>query len=51
MTTNANSIVQLIIQTKNGIINNANVSVKIIGHAKKIIVAILAHVYVRLVSI
>ena len=30
---------------------HVNVSVKIIVHAKKIIVEILAHIYVRMVSI
>ena len=50
---NANSIVQHVMQIKNGIIKPANVSVKSIAHAKKIIVivGILAHVFVRMVSI
>ena len=48
---NANSIVQYVIQTKNGIMSHVNVSVKIIVHAKKIIVGILAHVFVRMRSI
>ena len=49
---NANSIVQYAIQIKNGIIKNVNANVKIIIHAKKkIIVGIIAHVFVRIVSI
>ena len=45
----ANSIVQHVIRIKNGIIKHVNVNVKI--GAKKIIVGILAHVFVRIVSI
>ena len=48
---NANLIVQLAIQIKNGIIKPVNMSVKTIVHAKKIIVGILAHVLTRIVSI
>ena len=48
---NANSIVQRVIQIKNRIIIHFNVNVKIITHAKKIIVGILAHVFVRIASI
>ena len=51
MITNANSIVQHVIQIKNGIMEYVNVSVKIIKHAKKIIVGILAHARARTVSI
>ena len=51
MIVNANSTVYLAIQIKNGIMINANVSVKIIAHAKNIIVEILAHVFARMVSI
>ena len=47
---NRNSRVQNVIQIKNGIIKHVNVNVKIIS-VKKIIVAILAHVFVRTVSI
>ena len=47
---NRNSRVQHVIQIKNGIIKHVNVNVKIIS-VKKIIVAILAHVFVRTVSI
>ena len=43
--------VQYVIQTKNGIIKHVNMNVKIIVHAKKIIVRILAHVFVRIVSV
>ena len=48
---NANSIVQHVIQIKNGIIKHVNMNVKIIISAKKIKVGILAHVFVRIVSI
>ena len=48
---NANSIVRHIIKIKNGIIKYVNVNVKIIISAKKIIVEILAQVFVRIVSI
>ena len=46
---NANSIVQIAIQIKNEtkITKLANVDVKIIIRAKKIIVGILAHVFMR----
>ena len=46
---NANSIVQIAIQIKNGTKKTklANVDVKIIMRAKKIIVGILAHVFMR----
>ena len=42
---------QLAIQIKNGIIKYVNVNVKIIVRVKKIIIGILAHVFVRIVSI
>ena len=48
---NANSLVPHVIQTKNRIIKHINVDVKIIVSAKKITVGILAHVFVRTVSI
>ena len=52
MIANANSIIQLAIQTKNGIMKHFNESVKVIVHAKKnIIIGILTHVFVRMVSI
>ena len=44
---NANLTVQYVIQIKNGIIKHVSVSVK----KKKIIVEILAHVFVGMVSI
>ena len=50
MFANANSIVQLAIQTENGIMKHANVSVKIIIDAKNIIVEIVAHVFVKMAS-
>ena len=51
MIENANSIVQYVIQIKNGIIKHVNVNVKIIVSAKKIIAGIVAYVFVRIVSI
>ena len=42
---NENSIVQHLVQIKNGIITQVNVNVKNIMSAKKIIVAILACIY------
>ena len=51
MIVKANSIAQYVIQIKNGIIKHDNVNVKIIVLAKKIIVGILAHVFVRIVNI
>ena len=47
----ASSIVQHVIQNKNGTIKHVNVNVKIIVKAKEIIAEILAHVFVRIVSI
>ena len=44
MIVNANSIVQLAVQIKNGRIKHANVNVKIIISANKITVGILVHV-------
>ena len=41
---NPNSIVQYVIQIKNGIIRHVSVNVKIILHAKKIIVEILTYI-------
>ena len=51
MIANANSIVQLAFQIKNGIMKRVHVSVKVIVHARKIIVGILAHVFLKIVSI
>ena len=48
---NSNLIAQLVIQVKNGIMTNFNVSVKFITPAKKIIVGILAHIFMRAVGI
>ena len=48
---NVNSIVQHVIQIKNGIIKHVNVNIKIIIKAKKIIAGIPAHVLVRIASI
>ena len=51
MVVNTNSIVQHVIQIKNGIIKYLNVNVKISHMQKKVIVGILAHVFVRIASI
>ena len=51
MTANENSIVQHVIQIKNGIIKHVNVNVTIVVSPKKIMVGILAHVFVRIVRI
>ena len=48
---NGNSIVQHVVQIKNGIIKHVNVDVKTNISAKKIIVGILAHVFMSIVSI
>ena len=48
---NANSLVQHVVQIKNGIMKHVNVSVKIIAHAKKIITGILAHALVKIVNV
>ena len=46
-----NSIVEYVVQIKKGIIKHVNVNVKIIVNAKKIVVGILAHLFMRIVSI
>ena len=51
MIVNTNSIVQHVLQIKNGIMINAIGIVKSISHAEKIIVGILVHVFVRIVDI
>ena len=48
---NVNSIPQYVIQIKNRIIKHVNINVKTIVSSKKIIIAILAHVFPRIVSI
>ena len=50
MTVNA-IIVQHVYQNKNGVMKHVNVNVKIIVSTKKIIVGIVAHVFVRIASI
>ena len=47
---NANSIVQHVIQIKNGIIKHVNVNVKTIVSPKKIIAGILVHALLRTAS-
>ena len=47
----ANAILQHIIEIKNGIMGNANKSIKGIMRAKNIIVEILAHVFLKTVGI
>ena len=51
MQINANSIVQHVIQIKNGIMINANASVKRIVCSKEIIVGIPVHVFLRIEGI
>ena len=51
MIANSNPIVKLSIQSKNGIMKHVRESVKVIVHAKKIIVGILGHVFLRMASI
>ena len=51
MIVTANSIVQDVIQIKNGTIKHVNGNVKIIVRAKKIIVRILALVFVKILSV
>ena len=51
MIVNANSMVYHILRIKNGIMKQVNVSAKVIVHAKKIIVGILAHVFVKMMII
>ena len=51
MIANANSTVQLAVQIKNRKMKHVNVSVKLIVHAKTIIVGILGHVFVKMVSL
>ena len=45
------TVVQHVIQIKNEIIKHVIVNVKIIVNAKKVIIGILSHVFVRIVSI
>ena len=51
MILNANSIVQHLIQSKNGIIKHFNVNSKSIISVKKIIVGAIAHVFVKIANI
>ena len=51
MLLNTNSIVQHVIQIKNKVMKHASVNVKIIISAKKVIVGILAHVFLRIAII
>ena len=48
---NANSIVQYVIQIKNGLIKHVNGNVKIIESVKKIIVGIVRYVFGRIVRV
>ena len=50
MILNANSIVQHVIQIKNGVTKHVNGNVKIIKSAEKIIVEILVHVFARIAN-
>ena len=51
MTVNANSIVPYVIQIKNGVMKHVSVNVKIMVCPKKIIGEILAHGFVKTISI
>ena len=51
VTVKANSIVQYVTKIKNGITKHGNVNVKTTLRGKKVIVRILAHVFLRTVSI
>ena len=51
MTVNSNPIVQHVIQIKNGIMKHFKGNLKIIRSAKKIVVANLTHVFVRIACI
>ena len=50
MIVNANSTLQHVIQIKNGMIKHVNVNEKITLSAKKIIVGVLAHVFLTIES-
>ena len=50
MIVNANSTLQHVIQIKNGMIKHVNVNEKITLNAKKIIVGVLAHVFLTIES-
>ena len=50
MILNANSIVQHVIQIKNGVTKHVNGNVKIIINGKKMVVEILVHAFVRIAS-
>ena len=51
VTANANSIVQVAIEIKNGVMKHLNVNKKIIARANRIIVGIPAHAFKRIASI
>ena len=51
MIINPNSMIQHMIEIKNGLMTNVNMSVKNIALAKKIIAGILVHVFMSIVSI
>ena len=51
VTLNVNSVLQHVIQIKIAIMKHVNASVKIIVRVKRIIFGILAHVFVKMVSI
>ena len=51
VTLNVNSVVQHVIQIKIAIMKHVNARVKIIVRVKRIIFGILAHVFVKMVSI
>ena len=51
MVVNENLVKQHVIQIKNAIMIHVNASGKCTAHAKNIIVGIMAHVFVRIVSV
>ena len=51
MISNANSIVQHVIQIKSGIIVNFNVSAESVAYVKKNKAEIVAHVFMRMLNI
>ena len=51
MIVNTNSIVQHVIQNKNGVIKHVSVNIKVVISVKKTIHGIVAHVFVEMKSI
>ena len=51
VTANEDSIMKYVIQIKNGILKHVNVSLKLIVHAKKIVLGIPEHIFVSTAGI